>query len=712
MNEPEEDSTAADTRGGDSQHVQLSHYLQHLHEHTNQCQQRITGHDQSRVLPPSLYSPTSCWTGEEKGRFFHGLAIYSRLRPDLIAEHVATKSLADVQLYLSILEEGLNRFHATSSDNGLKFFPLPRNDFSIACEVSDDWIEYEDELANNASSVEPTLLRASIPRARDEEKRMQKLALRVKKGTLPARDREGEKVRNARYKDWLKRRGTEWEVEDALMELDDIRLRVLDSILRDDEDTWSVPRDSTLGGSKYGDDSLPKVEENGEKLWEGGEEDRDMDEDVDTNTTNGQLTEAAVAGLPSEDLSLSPASRKRLRKRLYMRRKRAEKTGQTADQSLSRLKPGRKVKSHQDELEQDHPENDFGNEEKPKRHAHVSGRTLPYKVREGLESLGIDAVRLRQDGLGLFHMTTISKLMRTYNKLHEVPEDVNSQISAGTIRALHDHTVSFASRLVRQSIVSRDQEMVAKTQTKVWRLANSQVITTGNVAHALSMLTERKYDRRQHFANLLERLDLEYNSEGSADEDEVNSIGRNNPDDEAQPSNDNSDGVQEQHIPSVTESLSLHRTIFPPFIRLPASGPSPSTSSAAPSSYLPWLSSSTGIAMNDGPEDLLESETDEEALKAELADEEQLDEQDHAEEEAYEKRLWNMFDPSSEDAELVIAGTKRDRPETDVSDSDEDRRACRRKRKKYKPRVDKRSGAAQGKIKSAPFIEDSDVEVE
>ncbi len=226
------------------------------------------------------------------------------------------------------------------------------------------------------------------------------------------------------------------------------------------------------------------------------------------------------------------------------------------------------------------------------------------------------------------------------------------------------------------------------------------------------MLTERKYDRRRHFANLLERLDLEPNPEGSDDEDEVTSIGHDHIDDEAQPSDDNGDAIQEKDIPQVTESLSLHRTIFPPFIRLPASTSSPSTPSTAPSSYLPWLSSSTGIAMNDGPEDLLESETDEEALEAELADEEQLDEQDHAEEEAYEKRLWNMFDPSSDDAELVMAGTKRDRPETDVSDSDEGRRAGRRKRKKYKPRVDKRSGAAQGKIKSAPFIEDSDVEVE
>lgn len=63
----------------------------------------------------------------------------------------------------------------------------------------------------------------------------------------------------------------------------------------------------------------------------------------------------------------------------------------------------------------------------------------------------------------------------TYRAMHNVSPEVNSQISASTIRLLLAHVVHFVSEVVRRAIISREQEMIAKTQTKVWRLAENQV---------------------------------------------------------------------------------------------------------------------------------------------------------------------------------------------------------------------------------------------
>ena len=64
---------------------------------------------------------------------------------------------------------------------------------------------------------------------------------------------------------------------------------------------------------------------------------------------------------------------------------------------------------------------------------------------------------------------------RTYNALHDVSEEVGSRIAASTIQSLYSHLVDFISQLVRQSVVSREQEMAAKAHTKAWRLGGSQV---------------------------------------------------------------------------------------------------------------------------------------------------------------------------------------------------------------------------------------------
>jgi hypothetical protein len=400
---------------GDANIAQMSQYLAQLHGHISHVQKYTSGNDQTNPLPPSFYPPNSYWTGEEKGRFFHALAIHSRFRPDLIADKVGTKTFADVCLYIEMLEEALHNPENISSSTGIKFIPSARKDFPTAHEVSNEWVEYEDGLAAAINVMEPQLLCKEIDCAREEEIKDYRNNIRAKRGSSRSkedqRDRQGEKVRNAQFQEWLEGRQSEWEVEDALLELDSVRLRALDTILREEEENWNVPTESTGESKQEGTSEYHKQDRNEETTVS-----TNQSEDiaaVEARTEEGQLTEAAVASLPVKETPLSPTTRRRLQKRLYMRRKRAEKAGKTADNCITRLKPGRKAKPTKAELEQYGGDGvNLGEEVHGTRHAHASGKTLPYKVREELDSLGIDAVRLRQDGIGLFHMSTLAKLMR------------------------------------------------------------------------------------------------------------------------------------------------------------------------------------------------------------------------------------------------------------------------------------------------------------
>ena len=64
---------------------------------------------------------------------------------------------------------------------------------------------------------------------------------------------------------------------------------------------------------------------------------------------------------------------------------------------------------------------------------------------------------------------------RTYNQLHDVPAEVGSEISVDTIKLLHAIIVQFVAEVMERAIVSREQERIAKLQTKVWRMKENQV---------------------------------------------------------------------------------------------------------------------------------------------------------------------------------------------------------------------------------------------
>lgn len=440
----------------DVDRTRTSKYLAHLHEHISATQQHLLGRDASRVSHPSFFAPNSFWTSEEKDKFFHGLSVYSRLRPDLIAEDIVTKSLAEVCVYLDMLDEAMRNPEVLASISPEhRFTPFPRKDFPIAYEVSEDWVAYEEDRAVSVIALEPLLHAEAVERSKADEVYRKRLEIRAPKGDGKTvdnqRDREGEKARKAQLKEWKKQRRAERNIEAALENLDSLALQTIDAILREEEESWSIPRESTQGSRRRSVSVQP--EGIGDKEEVSGDVQQDaanvqnkdvsvelsprgqsstliapstspIDIDVlaspiQQDPSGGQLlVESAVAQLPEDELLLSPASQRRVRKRLYMRRKRAEKTGQTMDQSTTRLKPGRKAKPCKadvldgDTAQQAQSDAEAPEDEKVFRHARVSGKTKAYKVREQYDTLGVDAVWLRQEGLGLFHMTAVNRLMR------------------------------------------------------------------------------------------------------------------------------------------------------------------------------------------------------------------------------------------------------------------------------------------------------------
>jgi hypothetical protein len=122
-------------------------YLAELRDHIAATAAHHAGNDLTSesalcgsVLPPGAY-----WTVQEKNAFFHGLSAHSRLRPDLIAQEIGTKTLFDVLVFLDALDEG-------SCEVGRKKTRWDAGMESI--EVSDAWMKEEIKLAEAVAQSE------------------------------------------------------------------------------------------------------------------------------------------------------------------------------------------------------------------------------------------------------------------------------------------------------------------------------------------------------------------------------------------------------------------------------------------------------------------------------------------------------------------------------------------------------------------------------
>ncbi|KAH9933157.1 uncharacterized protein BXZ73DRAFT_46610 [Epithele typhae] len=668
--------------------------VQDFHHH-------LAGKHDTDQLPRSRQPPNAYWSKAEKDLFFRALSIHSRLRPDLIAQEVKTKSVPDVYTYILQLQQAVQ-----DVGNGVLKAPpaLERDDFPAAIESSADFLAFEEQAAQSMIALAPVMGAEDLNKERDDHSRAFRASLvPLDHEHSSHRDREGERRRREQLDLWVRERRARWEVEDMLCSLDKDGLAALDRLLREDEEEeWTggekgggkveseppenmmlVDEHDPLFAGSFSDplqgngavevkqmteDSLidplllavsgitpkaasPQVQTNASQPHTPSLPEPPLLPPLALNTSSTLFHENSVANTGAEDQDvsqMSPTSRRRYRKRLHMRRKRAKAAGVDADEDVSRMKPGRKAKrrpsqarastsrSRATSLAPDDTDDEDDDAAEDTRHPHISGATRTYKRQMQFLSMGITPDRLRQEGLGLFHFGGFMRLMRTYNRLHDVPKQVVSQISAETLSLLYSLVVTFVAQVMSRTITWREQERLAKMQTKVWRQKDNQArdIYGTHVKHALTLYGAEFLDKDAHFAGLLASFD------SPSDEDDAQfPVSDHGSCSRSVDDNDPETGTVDEGS-TASSSLSLLRTIFPPIYHLPSSiHPSDPKSTAAdgvvPATFMPWLAAP---AVGEPPheDDLLSVDFPQQDMEAELDEEDELDAADcHADKVAH-----------------------------------------------------------------------------
>jgi hypothetical protein len=410
-----------------------TYLTEHLAEHISATRHHLTGAPEPPEPPyaPSFHPPTGYWTSTEKALFFRALSVHSRLRPDLIAASIGTKSTADVAVYLSLLREGASRANDSNKASSSRAsrsarITIGREQHPAAHEVSAALVALEDQQAARICVEEPVRAKEVEDETREEILRAMKNGMRARRGEGEkgrGRDREGQEARRETFERWRTERENEWAREDALARLDPTGLQVFDRMLRMDEEKrfdagsddegeavgrplrrssrnlQPVASSSSPGGELQA--TPPPSSPPATSIPDDDGEDDDDDDDDNVDDTGVNLS------------NLSPLSRRLVYKRLHMRRKRAEEKGDTAQLDPARLKPGRKV-SATSKFRRPEPRgggHDTSDGENPNPKQPARGNTRPYKIQHEFERVGIGADFLRENGLGLFHLGALGRLM-------------------------------------------------------------------------------------------------------------------------------------------------------------------------------------------------------------------------------------------------------------------------------------------------------------
>lgn len=374
------------------ENTSLQGYRGIFQNYLTQTLRHSTGHF-SASMGASIFSPSAYWTAEEKDLFFHALARHSSLRPDLIAAEIRTKTLVDVCGYIALLRDGAQKL-----ETGISLLDLP-----VALEVSDNWIGFEEEQAL-------ILTDAMAGWEADQKEKDRKEDLQgIKDRKMAVNSAVVDRTWDARVEEVIwerlyeeRRAGLEeaWEKEDALEVLDAVDLQVLDAVVR-----------------------------KGTEIQE-----REAGSDIAAASPTLHVNEDSGLDLAS----LSPAERRRVKNRLFMRRKRAQDAGKDFNESITRLKPGRKTQTgpkdsapplrassvgHEFrelgiEGKESGPEsNPLGEEAQKiedagsKRKVGQRGRTRAEKAAAKFAKYGLDFEHLKEHELDLFHLRRFGSLM-------------------------------------------------------------------------------------------------------------------------------------------------------------------------------------------------------------------------------------------------------------------------------------------------------------
>ncbi|KAG1739888.1 uncharacterized protein EDB91DRAFT_1336691 [Suillus paluster] len=599
-----------------------------------------------RESNPTVWSSSlSSWSQSEVDVFFHAVSVYSRWRPDLIADALKTKGEIEVVEFLVTLDScARSRATETKTDQDSRDIVSTA---PAAIEVSDEWVAAEETMATalvieeDHGEIEEleALRRKRVREARADMiprgKRRRVTAGIGEDELMASEDSERDVFEHeivsvevvagkALFEKWHARKIAAWERDDLLKKLEDMHLQVLDAILREDEEA-----------------------QKGKSLSREGSADV-ISQDPETEM---DLT------------ALSPTSRRRLTKRLYMRRKRAQLRGEdVAPVGLARMKPGRKGKEKvarvveetekeklssgkkgrrmtmTPDLTEPDPEaddDDLGDagEATTKKRINVGGKTRYQKIRSEFEHAGINASYLSKHGMDLFHLGRLGKLVGIYKSFEQYPEDDvgATYISTELIRYLQALVVSFTTDVIHRATMWKEQADELKGQKKVWKSALHQ-INQPAVEHALKTTGVRSLNRQEHFSKLLDNCDLlpdtrkrkQKSSHPAGAEDERASASGHSPD------------AQSYDI-----ELSPHRTIYTPALLAPASFDIGFVDTFFPG-YDACFPSKTRISVDshEMEDSLLLDETDEEALKDELREDEMLDQADAEAGKKVEEQLW------------------------------------------------------------------------
>ncbi|VDC04944.1 unnamed protein product [Peniophora sp. CBMAI 1063] len=518
------------------------------------------------LLGHTFYPPATYWSPSEKALFFRALASCSRLRPDLIAERIRTKTTAEVEACISLLDSALQ----STPEEEL----LPRAKFPLAHEAPQELIEYEESQAAMCMEYEAEYAEEMVAETRREEEREWRkekgIGTRVgrpKKGgtretAQEKRDREMEKEHRADIAEWRAEREPFWEAEDALRNMDIVQLGALDRLIKrgerqgpldnvEAEDGVIVP--DLLPGQRATSDprgsQQPSAGQSEEDAVAGPSSQPSRPTTPAPASTSALATPSAVDD-EEDPANLSPASKSRLRKRLWMRRKRAAARGEVADMSRTLLKPGKKAKGasvktkkgskgkgkieadSDDDGEEDEDEDeeaadaeddlDGDGEEKEKeelggakkrswaerrKKGHRGGQTRPYKFESTLLSVGLDGAALRERGLGgLLSYGGLGKLSRIYTSLEFTSHNSPPKFSGEFLRYLEALVRVFARRVIGMAIRVRELDFALKGHTKVWRLGKRRMVLKHHIARALTLVGPPRTDKKAYFTALAGRL--------------------------------------------------------------------------------------------------------------------------------------------------------------------------------------------------------------
>ncbi|KAF8513129.1 hypothetical protein BU17DRAFT_95623 [Hysterangium stoloniferum] len=485
--------------------------------------------------PPSFDFPNTYWSSTEKTTFFASVARNSRWRPDLISEDLGNqKTIGDVCSYINLLEQALT--HTPHTDRNVASHPA-------AHEVSMDWIAIEEELAGQLNANELELHGYTMKVKRDEEIKAVKRSLREDDGEFG--DKGGMSWRK-RFQVRKQEIAHSWKREDFLVSLDRKYLRCMDAIIRTQEDAEVQGRPEYCWDNNGNPEMrLGYGEQPGTHIAQGASTSihhadnmsslrprtppgdySQIDRmflalDIPTQSAKNAVS-TSTKGLPTEEIlaNLSPVSRRRLQKRLWMRRKRAMQSGLSASEASTdvKLKRGRKPKCQNEEYEAtlaDQFSQVNGTASIPSQAlgeattAHGQGEELvnsstdrlavqkrrPYGWAT-LQSLGIDAMALRAEGLDIFHLEKVARLASLFQDVHALSSDCPNEqqqpeISYNLMRLLRVCVVHFITRVIAHVVVHKNKQNRQKRHSKIaYQPDSPEEIRPETVHEALAFLEE------------------------------------------------------------------------------------------------------------------------------------------------------------------------------------------------------------------------------